>query len=76
MWGRLKCFANNLLKWVFPDAGGPWIRILLGLKPLNLLNSSIIRDIFLTIPSLQCQLNLNLRGRLCSSSASSGRSSY
>lgn len=49
-------------KWVFPEAGGPYIRILFGLIPLKELNSLTTLSIFLTKPSLQCQSNLNLGG--------------
>lgn len=57
IWGILKCLAINLEKWVFPEAVGPWIKILLGLNPLNSLNSWQTLIIFLGRPSLQCQLN-------------------
>jgi hypothetical protein len=51
------------------------MKILLGFNPLNSLNSEHTFKIFLEIPSLLCQLNLNLGGA-SGFSSSSPPSSY
>jgi hypothetical protein len=43
---------------LFPEAGVPWIRILLGFRPLELLNSPTTNPILLIKPDLHFQFDI------------------